>query len=118
MDAGREHDMLLFECSLWLNPSVAPPCFSVSLTRQLTHRDDDDEFGHFEHVGLTLEYPPDEGLREISTMRSERFGTADLLWGTGAGGAADWCAQVEATRSFATLPAHRAIRAEIGRGDL
>ena len=117
---GEHEDLLLYECSLWLEGPVEDfePGFTVTITRQFRHRDADGEFSHFERLALSLEYPPDEALRAITTMRNPRFGTAEELWGSAAGGADAWCARVEATAAFTTVARRRARAVDIGQGDL
>jgi hypothetical protein len=110
--------MLLFECSLELEPpdkSSFGPSFTVAFTRQFSLDDEQGEYAGMEHVGVDLRYPVHDEFRVITRMAewNDRFGTADQFWGSAGAGAAGWAARVEASRSYQTALRHEAVHVEL-----
>lgn len=111
----RLQDLLLFECSLDLNPPdrhSLGPAFIVGFTRQFSFYDDDGDYLGMQHVGVDLSYPVHDDFRAITRMAdwSSTFGTADQFWGEGGERADEWADRVEGTRSYIVALRHTPMR--------
>jgi hypothetical protein len=92
------------------------PAFYVSFTRQFSFEDDAGEYIGMEQLHATLSYAVHDDFRDIADMRSDRFGTADQLWGTGGPLAREWATRVEATRSYTTALTHSPVAVSFSHG--
>lgn len=95
-------DALLFQAGTY--SFTGPELFSLHLTRQFTHEEEDGEYAGMEQLHCIIYYDPTPELRALDRN----------LWSSDCASRADFFARVEAMPEF-QIPAHRhtAVRAEL-----
>lgn len=100
-------DALLFQAGTY--DFTGPELFSLYLTRQFTHEEEDGEYGGMEQLHCIIYYEPTPELR----------GLARNLWSSACASVADFFARVEGMPEF-RIPAerHTPLRAELDQEDV